>query len=91
MDDLKDRVIRIESVIPTLSTKEDFANLRADMAAMRGEIRTEMANLRGDMKTEIANLRAEMHQAFVSNTRWTVGTMFAVATLALAAAKFLGI
>ncbi len=62
MDDLKDRVTRIEAVLPTLSTKED-----------------------------IANLRAEMHREFVSSTRWTVGTMLVIASVALAAAKLLGI
>lgn len=62
MDDLTERVIRIEATLPTLSTKED-----------------------------LANLRAEMHHQFVTSTRWTIGSMFAIATLALAAAKLLGI
>jgi hypothetical protein len=42
-------------------------------------------------KDEISDVRADLHKEITSSTRWSVGTMFAIATLALAAAKIFGI
>ena len=44
------------------ATKEDLANLRAEMASFRGEVRQDMANFRGEMHQEMVNFREEMHQ-----------------------------
>lgn len=62
MDDLSERVTRMETKMDFLATKEDMANIRS-----------------------------ELHKEIATSTRWTVGSMFAIATLALAAAKLLGI
>ena len=52
------------------ATKEDLANLRAEMAGemanFRGEVRQDMANFREEMRQDMANFRGEMHQEMVN-------------------------
>jgi dsDNA-specific endonuclease/ATPase MutS2 len=42
------------------ATKEDLANLRTEVVAIRGELKSEMSSLRGELKAEISNLRTEV-------------------------------
>lgn len=43
-----------------LATKEDVANVRTEMATIRGEMKADNASLRGELTAAIANLRSEL-------------------------------
>ncbi len=85
--DIETRLVRIETRLDSMATKEDLANLvgeiRTEIAtrfgeqdakfeARFGELETKMAANHGEFKTEVANSKTEM-------IRWMVGT-FAVST-----------
>lgn len=70
----------------------DWATVRFDQMATRADIadvRVEIAAVRGDLTTEMANLRAEVHRGF---HRQTLALVILVCTLngAMAAALRLG-
>ena len=44
-----ERIAQLEVLIQNCATKTDLANLRAEMAELRGEMKAEMAALRGRM------------------------------------------
>ncbi len=79
--------------VSDLATKVDLVELKvelkADMAELRTELKTEMAELRTELKTEMAELRAEIRGELNTHLRWIVGTIIAVAALAVAASKLL--
>jgi ribosomal protein L29 len=83
-----------------LATKADLAELRtelkADMAELRAELKADMAELRAELKADMAELkadmaglRAEIRGELNTHLRWIVGTILAVAALAVAASKLL--
>lgn len=60
--------VQFATVLPTLATKKDLADVRMEMAGMHAElhaeiavVHTEIAGLRGELHTEIAQLRDEVH------------------------------
>lgn len=62
--------VQFATVLPTLATKKDLADVRMEMAGMHAElhaeiavVHTEIAGLRGELHTEIAQLRDEVHVA----------------------------
>lgn len=62
--DREDATTLIDIVSPfarnELATKADVADLRADMAELRGDLRVEMAELRGDLRAEMAELKHDL-------------------------------
>jgi len=65
-----------------LATKVDMAELRTELAALRGELSTEIAAVRGD-------LRAEMHALGRRIIMWNTGTLIAVASIVFAIVRWL--
>jgi hypothetical protein len=64
-----------------MSTEERLGKLEG--AYNHLATKADIAELRGELKAEIANLKVDL-------TRWTVGTIIAVGTLAVVISKFLG-
>jgi Mg2+ and Co2+ transporter CorA len=56
---------RLDTILPTLATKADIADMRADtqknLAEMRGEMQESHAEMRVEMQQAHAEMRAEMH------------------------------
>ncbi|WP_125289088.1 hypothetical protein [Erwinia sp. 198] len=50
----------------SFATHADVANIRTEMATMRGELKEEMASLRGELKGDIVSLRGELKGDIVS-------------------------
>ena len=71
---IPERVAALEEIVKHLATKEDFANMKVDIA---------------NVHVEIAELKVLIARGQVNSIRWTVGSMFAIATLAVAAVKLL--
>jgi len=55
-----ERLVAVETLLPTLATKTDIANLRTDNANLRTELKADNANLKTELKADIANLRTEL-------------------------------
>lgn len=87
--DIENRLVRFETRLDALATKEDLANshgeLRTEMATRFGELKTEIEARFGqqdtkiearfgELKTEIANFKSEI-------IRWFVGTVAVSTTL----------
>ena len=70
METLDQRVSHIEGKIDSLATKEDVANLRADMAH-------QLSNHRADVAQQLANQRAESKEMETRLIKWMVGTVLA--------------
>ena len=72
-----------------VARRGDIAELRGEMAELRGELRGEMAELRAELKGEMAGLRADVRSEladFRTQMMTTViGSMIGVAVLVLAA------
>ncbi len=69
-----ERVATLEEIVKHLATKEDISDLKVEIS---------------DLKVEISDLRVDIARGQVNSIRWTVGAMFAIATLAVAAIKLL--
>ena len=76
-----ERVATLEEIVKHLATKEDISDLKVDISDLKVEI--------SDLKVEISDLRVDIARGQVNSIRWTVGAMFAIATLAVAAIKLL--
>ncbi len=76
--DIENRLVRFETRLDALATKEDLANshgeLRTEMATRFGEQDTKIEARFGELKTEIANFKSEI-------IRWFVGTVAVSTTL----------
>ena len=76
-----------------VATRDDLrvlsAELHTDMAELRGELRGEMAELRGELRGEMADLRTGMHALMISQTRWTLGYITALAAAIVTAGQLL--
>ena len=69
-----ERVATLEEIVKHLATKEDISDLKVEIS---------------DLKVEISDLRVDIARGQVNSIRWTIGAMFAIATLAVAAIKLL--
>ncbi len=76
--DIDNRLVRFETRLDALATKEDLANshgdLRTEMATRFGQQDTKIEARFGELKTEIANFKSEI-------IRWFVGTVAVSTTL----------
>lgn len=101
LEDLSVRMARVETDVSWIKremvTKADLADVRGEMARLRGELKADIANLRaelsGEFKTdigtvrgEIGTLRGEMHAMETRLIKWMVGTALTCAGVAAAAA-----
>ncbi|HZV66258.1 MAG TPA: hypothetical protein VFG03_15230 [Telluria sp.] len=55
---------RFDTILPTLATKADLAELGA-----------EFASLRADYKSDFGNFRADIQNVIISTHRWLIGTI----------------
>ncbi len=76
--DIDNRLVRFETRLDALATKEDLANshgdLRTEMATRFGQQDTKIEVRFGELKTEIANFKSEI-------IRWFVGTVAVSTTI----------
>ena len=76
--DIDNRLIRFETRLDALATKEDLASshddLRTEMATRFGHQDTKIEVRFGELKTEIANFKSEI-------IRWFVGTVAVSTTI----------
>lgn len=68
-----------------VATKDDLK-----VFATRDEMNVKFAELRGELRSEIAELRVELHNSLRSNTLTMVGLNFAIGSLLLGVAQFIG-
>ncbi|UOD27814.1 hypothetical protein INH39_20250 [Massilia violaceinigra] len=69
---------RFDTILPTLATKADLAELRLDMHEKVDKLRSELNELRLELNEKIDRLRAEVNAALMSNMRWCVGIAMTV-------------
>ncbi len=60
-----------------------------DLRVLSAELHTDMAELRGELRTEMAELRTDMHTLVISQTRWILGYITALAAAVVTATQLL--
>jgi hypothetical protein len=68
-----------------VATKDDLKAF-----ATRDEMNVKFAELRGDLTSEVFDLRVELYKSLRSNTLTMVGLNFAIGSLLLGVAQFIG-
>ena len=68
MASIEERVSRLEGGYSHLATRSDVADVRTEIADLRGEVKAEIADLKGELK----------------GMKWTFGTLIAAAAVGLA-------
>jgi Mg2+ and Co2+ transporter CorA len=87
---------RLDTILPTLATKADIGDVRADMqknlAEMRVEMRQAHAEMRAEMHVEMRkmndtlhNMAVAMHKMNAEIKTWTLATMLTIVGTMLAA------
>ncbi len=71
------------------ATKQDVAELRADMAEFKTEIKQDMAGLRTELKQDVAGLRTDMAESKAELMKWVVTMNLASAALIVTLIKVL--
>ncbi|MBI1626024.1 hypothetical protein [Comamonas suwonensis] len=72
--ELLERIIKIESTLPTLATREQ-------VLATREHVTQEVGALRTELHKEIGGLRAELHKSIHDQTWKIIGTFITFGTL----------
>ncbi len=72
-----------------LATKDDAAELKAEIAALRTELKAEIAAVRAELKEEIAAVRAELHKEIGALAWKAAGLLLAQAAFIIAVLKLL--
>jgi hypothetical protein len=76
------RLAAIEAVLPTLATKADLAELRAEMRVqneqLRAEMRVQNEQLRTEMKVQNEQLRTEMQRILAGLYKWMLATILTI-------------
>lgn len=84
--ELLERIVKIESTLPTLATREQ-------MLVTREHVTQEVGALRAEMHKEIGGLRAELHKTAAEQTwkfiTWTTGAFVTIGSALVAAAFFI--
>ena len=62
----------------------------SEMEKFRGGITSDMTALRGELTSEMGDLRVELYNSLRSNTLTMVGLNFAIGSLLLGVAQFIG-
>jgi hypothetical protein len=101
--ELKVQVGGILVILPTLATKADLAELKAelktDIGSLRTELKTDIGGLRTELKTDIGGLRTELKTDIgalgkeissmeIRIIKWLVGTVVTTAGVAFSFAKY---
>ena len=93
-DDLKVFATRDEMNVKFAEIRTEMAELRGEVAAemetFRGVITSDMAALRGELTSKMGDLRVELYNSLRSNTLTMVGLNFAIGSLLLGVAQFIG-
>jgi hypothetical protein len=76
------------SYFPARNVEEPATKERLDL--LRAELRAEIAELRGELLVEMAGLRSDMEQRFNRMTFWLAGSVFSAAGLVIAAGRLGG-
>jgi hypothetical protein len=90
---LERRVVAIEAVLPTLVTRADLVELRADIRIDNEKLRAELTisqdKLRAELTISQDKLRVEMEKLSVSLVKWMIATTLSL--LVTFAALFIGL
>ena len=76
--ELLERVIKIESALPALSSRE---HVTQEVGALHTELHKEVGALRTELHKEIGSLRSELHKSLNDQTWKIIGTMITFGTL----------
>jgi roadblock/LC7 domain-containing protein len=83
---------RLDTILPTLATKADIGDMRADMHKMHGEMRAEMHKMHTEMHAEMREMNdclhqmnADMYKMNAEIKTWTLATMLTIVGTMLAA------
>lgn len=90
---------RLDTILPTLATKADIGDMRADMHKMHAEMRGEMHKMHAEMHAELHKMNdglykmnadmhkmnADMHKMNAEIKTWTLATMITIVGTMLAA------
>lgn len=94
--DLEKRVEKLETNmgdikkdLAILTTRSENFCTRNDLLELANTFKTTQLELANTFKVEQMSLRVELHKAIADQTKWMVITIFGVATVSLAVAKFL--
>ena len=70
-----------QAVAEVSSLKIDFAALRGDFAALKGELKADFAALRGDFKALEEKIESKIQKTIVTNMKWTIGSIAFLVTI----------
>lgn len=80
---------RLDTILPTLATKEDLAGARAELVTEIADVRTDIARLEGKMDTMNERLEGKIDAIGYRMLIGGTSIAAAVAAIAVAAARFL--
>lgn len=73
---------RWDAIVPTLATKADVAELRAEMRESFDDVRAEMqksfADVRAEMRQSFADVRADTQKTSSDNKSWMLATVLSI-------------
>jgi hypothetical protein len=69
------RIKALETILPTLATKEDLVKLRGETREGFADVRREVAEIRGDMRTGFAEMRGDTKEQVIGIQRWMIATV----------------
>ncbi len=93
---------RFDIILPTLATKSDVENLRAeirlglenvraefriDLENLRAEFRIDLERLRGEFRSEMKGVRGDLHKAISNLLKWMIG-LYATMFIGLVGVNF---
>lgn len=99
--ELLERLIRIETTLPALATKDDLAReiggLRSDLhkeiGGLRSDLNKEIGGLRAELYKEVGGLRSEFHKEIAAQTwrfvTWVTGLFVTIGSALVAATYFI--
>ncbi|MBC7858572.1 MAG: hypothetical protein H7Z39_07270 [Burkholderiaceae bacterium] len=76
---------RLDTILPTLATKADIGDMRAEMHKMNAEMRAEMHAEMRKMNDTLHNMAVGIHKMNAEIKTWTLATMITIVGTMLAA------
>lgn len=76
---------RLDTIVPTLATKADIGDMRADTQKAHAEMRAEMHAEMRKMNDTLHNMAVEMRKMNAAIKTWTLATMLTIVGTMLAA------
>lgn len=88
--ELLERLIKIETTLPALATKDDLAR---EIGGLRTDLHKEIGGLRADLYKEVGGLRSEFHKEIAAQTwrfvSWVTGLFVTIGGALVAATYFI--